>query len=490
MRRRLLLILSILLFIIKAEAQKEPYRPQFHFTPKTNWMNDPNGTIYHNGLYHLYFQHNPLGKEWGHMSWGHATSNDLLHWQHQPVAISEDDSTWIFSGSVVIDSFNVSGLGTKQNPPFLAFYTGVHKNHGFKQMVDMAYSIDKGMTYKKFVNNPLIAIDPSKYIFAKSEKEKAVLNKFGDPQVFWYEKDQKWIMVNIHRKDTGRVMLYESKNLISWAYLSEYNHPDYIGVYECPVFRQIPVANDGSKEKWLMKWDMPYQSYYVIGEFDGTNFIPDENSKVNSLDNGNFYASIAWNGIPNKLVITGWITEEPRDDKAWTGVQSLPRELFLEKEEGGYILKQMPYVSLNALKNEKYTFQDITLSQLNQKLHKRNCVGKAMEINAEIDLGKHNEFAINVLHGIGEGVTIHYNADKSELSIVNGFKPYKTRCSMKSNKLKLKILIDHSVIEIFANDGEVVLSGSCYPNPATDQNISVQGNENLIIEIFKVNLIK
>ncbi len=322
-----------------------PHRPQFHFTPIKNWMNDPNGTVFFNGTYHLYFQHNPCGKEWGYMSWEHAQSKDMVFWEHLPIAISQDDSTCIFSGSVIADYKNTAGFG----------------------------------------------------------------------------KENKWIMANIQRKDTGSVLLYESEDLVNWKYMSEYKHENFHDGYECPVFRPVPVVGDSSTIKWIMKWDIPYQSHYVLGRFDGQKFEADENQPVKTLDHGNFYASISWNGLEqDELIFTGWITEEPRENKPWTGVQSLPRKLFLRKENTGYQLYQEPLPAIAKLRKKHWGYHDMTAKYCNKLMKKQAASGKSLEIHAVILPEYANKFGINVLKSKSDSVSIVYQCSSNILSVTGG----------------------------------------------------------------------
>ena len=175
---------------------QEKYRPNYHFTPEKNWMNDPNGVVYYEGEYHLFYQFNPFGNIWGHMSWGHAVSKDLVKWEHLPLALAEENDVMIFSGSTVVDWNNSSGLGIDNKPPLIAIYTG-HEEENKKQYQSIAYSNDKGRTWTKYDQNPVLDVD---------------MKDFRDPKVFWYAPEEKWVMVvalSLERK----LHLYSSKNL-------------------------------------------------------------------------------------------------------------------------------------------------------------------------------------------------------------------------------------------------------------------------------------
>src|SRR4051794_2615251 len=171
---------------------QEPFRPQFHYTPAKNWMNDPNGLVYYEGEYHLFYQYNPFGSQWGHMSWGHAVSRDLVHWRELPVAIPEQGDEAVFSGSAVVDHENTSGFGSPDNPAMVAIYTAAKPGN---QSQALAYSTDKGRTWTRYAGNPVLDIGSS---------------EFRDPKVFWYAPERKWVMAVVMAVE-HKVRLYSSK---------------------------------------------------------------------------------------------------------------------------------------------------------------------------------------------------------------------------------------------------------------------------------------
>jgi fructan beta-fructosidase len=240
---------------------QEPYRPQFHFTPAQNWMNDPNGLVYYKGEYHLFYQHNPFGDTWGHMSWGHAVSRDLVHWQHLPVAIPEQGDELAFSGSAVVDHGNTSGFGTAEHPPMVAIYTAATPG---KQSQALAYSTDKGRTWTRYAGNPVLDIGSS---------------EFRDPKVFWYEPEQKWVMAVVMAAE-HKVRLYSSKDLKSWTLMSDFGPANAVGgAWECPDL--FPLQVDG-RTKWVLVVSINpggiaggSAGQYFVGDFDGTRFTAD-----------------------------------------------------------------------------------------------------------------------------------------------------------------------------------------------------------------------
>ena len=243
----------------------EQYRPGYHFTPNENWMNDPNGMVYYEGEYHLFYQYNPFGNTWGHMSWGHAVSKDLIEWEHLPLALAEENDVMVFSGSAVVDWNNSSGFGIDNKPPLVAIYTG-HEEANRKQYQSIAYSNDKGRTWTKYTGNPVLDIG---------------MKDFRDPKVFWYEPDQKWVMIvalSLERK----LHLYSSTDLKQWAFMSEFGPKNAVdGIWECPDL--FEMKTNAGESKWVLGINLGRHSVaggsggqYLIGTFDGTEFKADD----------------------------------------------------------------------------------------------------------------------------------------------------------------------------------------------------------------------
>ncbi|MEV6293833.1 GH32 C-terminal domain-containing protein [Streptomyces sp. NPDC051896] len=245
----------------------ETYRPQFHFTPEKNWMNDPNGLVYYKGEYHLFYQYNPNGNSWGDMSWGHAVSTDLVHWKQLPLALSYDDKEMVFSGSAVVDWNNTTGFGTKENPPMVAIYTSYRKDTGV-QAQSIAYSTDRGRTWTKYQGNPVLDIGS---------------REFRDPKVQWYAPTKSWLMT-VSLSTEHKVRFYSSKNLKDWEPLSEFGPAGATGgVWECPDL--FPLAVDGNKQtiKWVLVVNINpggitggSGAQYFVGDFDGKKFTADD----------------------------------------------------------------------------------------------------------------------------------------------------------------------------------------------------------------------
>ncbi|RAG84030.1 glycoside hydrolase family 32 protein [Streptacidiphilus pinicola] len=273
-RRRLLAATAVLtgLALISASPATadtalyhEQYRPQFHFSPTQNWMNDPNGLIWYRGQYHLFFQYNPSGNTWGNMSWGHAVSTDLVHWKQLPVAIPQDSDEMVFSGSVVLDKDNSSGLGTTANPPLVAVYTSLVKATGIQRQ-SLAYSIDGGLTWTKYAGNPVLDRNSQ---------------NFRDPKVFWYGPARRWLMA-VALSDQHKVSFYSSTDLKNWTHLSDFGPAGATGgAWECPDLFPLPVDGNPGSTKWVLV--VGTQSIaggtgtqYFTGDFNGTTFTTDD----------------------------------------------------------------------------------------------------------------------------------------------------------------------------------------------------------------------
>jgi sucrose-6-phosphate hydrolase SacC (GH32 family) len=255
------------------ENYSEPFRPQYHFTPEKNWMNDPNGMVFYKGEYHLFYQYNPFGNKWGHMSWGHAVSPDLVHWKHLPIALAEEDGVMIFSGSAVIDWKNSSGFGKDGQPPMVAIYTG-HYTGKPLQNQNIAFSNDHGRTWTKYSGNPVLDIG------AKD---------FRDPNVFWHQPSGRWVMA-VSLPTEHKVRFYSSANLKKWSLLSEFGPAGATnGIWECPDLFPLAVGGGGRSSKWVLIVNLNPGGpaggsgcQYFVGEFDGTNFVLDASHPQNA----------------------------------------------------------------------------------------------------------------------------------------------------------------------------------------------------------------
>lgn len=309
------------------------YRPSYHFTPLYGWMNDPNGMVYKDGEYHLYFQYNPYGSKWGNMHWGHAVSRDLIHWEHLEPAIARDPVGHIFSGSSVVDKKNTAGFG---KDAIIAIYTNNSVNHDEVQCI--AYSNDNGRTFTKYEGNPVLTPFDG-------------LKDFRDPKVFWYEKDKCWFMIVSADKETR---FYKSKNLKKWDYVSAFGKG--LGQqpcqYECPDFFQLPVNGDEKNMKWVMTmninpgcWFGGSATEYFVGDFDGKNFTCPDANEVKWLDWGkDHYATVTFSNTGSRVLAITWMSNWQYANltpfKQNRGANGLPRELKLYEKNGKYYISE------------------------------------------------------------------------------------------------------------------------------------------------------
>jgi fructan beta-fructosidase len=477
MRTILLALTCLFHFVTAAQSNsfyKEKYRPQFHFTPSIHWANDPNGLVYHKGEYHLFYQFNPMGNRWGHMSWGHAISKDLIHWQHLPVAIAEEKDTMIFSGSCVVDTNNTSGFANQPGQiPMVAVYTA--HIEGVNQSQHIAYSLDDGGTWMKYNRNPVLHL---------GKKD------FRDPKVFWYEPEQKWVMA-VMLPVEKKAQFYTSQNLKQWELMSEFGPAgDTTGIWECPDLFEVPEQDEPGKTKWVfMLSPSPYMQYFV-GRFDGTRFINESTPvKIYRPDHGSdYYAAIAFNNLPAaaKPVSIGWANNwnyaNDIPTSPWKSAMSLPREMTVKKIEGEWILMQQPVSRVKQLRSAVRTWKNILV----KNSHLLPVRGQALEAELIFSPSAGSIAGIRLAKGSDQYIEIGYDSDKQILytdrskagdaSFHKNFEKlsrYETFIKPKKGKIKLRIFFDKSIVEVFANDGEAVMTTQLFP-----------GKENNGIELF------
>jgi fructan beta-fructosidase len=341
-------------------SRQQAHRPQYHFTPQANWLNDPNGLVWLDGEYHLFYQYNPFGSQWGHMSWGHAVSTDLLHWQELPVAIAEDERVAIFSGGAVVDTHNSSGFGDGLTPPLVAIYTGCRQAPASGQAQELAYSTDRGRSWTKYAHNPVLDIG---------------LQDFRDPKVFWHAASARWVMVVV-LPDERRAHFYGSPDLKAWTLLSDFAAPfDGQGIWECPDLILLPpAAGDEAAAAagpvWLLKVDVfgghpsgDTGARIFFGQFDGQRFTAEPEAAPRWADWGaDFYAALSWGQLPATLpagapgapVWLAWMSchryAKHLPTAPWRGAMTLPRCLSAARRNGQWQLLQQPLPALAQLR--------------------------------------------------------------------------------------------------------------------------------------------
>lgn len=488
---RTLLLHLALIATAGLPATSQDYRPRYHFTPPQNWINDPNGLVYHNGEYHLFYQHNPFANQWGHMSWGHAVSTDLIRWQHLPVAIPEftesGKTTAIFSGSAVVDAGNRHGLcppGTKDC--FVAIYTG-NVTAGDKQLAqyqNLAFSADGGRTFAQYTKNPIVDI---------GSKE------FRDPNVFWYEPQKKWVMATVKATE-HRAALYESTDLKTWRFLSHFgNVGDTTKVWECPALVQVPIQNERGQSRWVLfiSAGHPQKDYvgmqYFVGNFDGTTFTLDSaNPKTlapavtnryagSVVDWGkDYYAAIQFNHLPASQpnpVMIGWLNNWAYGGTLPTtpfkGAMSLPRQISLKRTAAGLVLVQQPIAGVNSLRGVKKDYPNARLTSQSQILEKTT--GNAYELAFDLVPGNARAVGIKLAKGTSEETLLRYadgqlQLDRRRSGNVGFHQRFpsveEAPISPQNGVIKLRVFVDKSIVEVFANDGERVITDQIFPSEA------------------------
>jgi len=467
-----------------AAPSEEPYRPQFHYTPPTNWMNDPNGLVYHDGTYHLFHQYNPKGHEWGHMSWYHATSTDLMHWSHQGVALPEEGNEMIFSGSAVVDAANTSGFGTGGNSsPMVAIYTSHYTLEGNSsdQAQSLAYSTDGGATWTKYQGNPVLEHpDP----------------EFRDPYVFWYAPDQRWIMA-VALSEQQTVQFYASTNLREWAHLSDFGPAGATGgIWECPLLFQVPFEDSG-QTRWILKVDLNPGAVaggsggqYFVGDFDGTTFTPHHGVRKHGphwVDYGpDFYAAMAWNHVPEsdgRALWMGWMNNWAYAKHLPTplrrSAQTIPRSLHLRPLQGEPRLVQQPVEELQRLREQHVHLDSRPLAAGATPLKEAGISGRSLELVAVFEPKGAKTVGLHVRAGTDEKTVIGYDVeaeavfvDRSASGVVDAQSDIPSRSSaplsLQEGRVKLHVFVDRSSVEVFANDGARVLTHRIAPTPKSE----------------------
>ncbi len=476
-----LIVLVVLLVSCTTEKKQtsynEKYRPQFHFSPPGNWMNDPNGLVYYKGEYHFFYQYYPDSTVWGPMHWGHAVSNDLVHWDNLPVALYPDSLGYIFSGSAVIDWNNTSGLKQGNEPPIVAIFTHhsptiLEKKTNDHEYQSIAFSNDKGRTFIKYDGNPVI---PNKM------KEP----DFRDPKISWNDSLEKWVVVLAAGQ---KVEFFSSPDLKNWEFMSKFGTDAgaHGGVWECPDFFKLKIGDD---EKWVLIVNMNpgcpnggSGTQYFIGQFNGKEFINDNPKETTLwLDYGpDNYAGVTWSDIPKedgRRILIGWMSNwayaQVTPTAEWRSSNTIPRVLELKSTPAGLRLSANPVKEIEKLRAASSVIKltagsEVKITGLNEFEMSKNLA----ETDAE-------EFGFVFSNSKGEQLVTGYNrltnqfyTDRSK-SGKTDFSPefakihYAPRISQDS-VLSLNLFLDHSSIEIFADGGLSVMTEIFFPSEIFD----------------------
>ncbi len=453
----------------------ELYRPQVHFTPKQHWINDPNGMVYHKGVYHLFFQYHPYSSVWGPMHWGHATSNDMIRWKRQPIAIYPDSIGTIFSGSAVVDKNNTSGFGKSGQPPLVAMFTH-HNTEGEKagkndfQTQSIAYSNDDGKTWIKYKGNPVIK-NPG-------------IRDFRDPKVIWHAPTKRWV-VSLATKDN--IVFYSSKDLKNWEKESEFGEGRgaHGGGWECP---DLIALDDNGKERWVLivnlnpgAPNLGSGTQYFVGDFDGKNFTSTQTG-TRWLDYGpDNYAGVTFSNTGKRKILIGWMSNwmyaNQVPTETWRSAMTIPRELKIINSGNDLLLASQPVTELANIQGKPVVAQNVTITKSLDLASKTGKVKLPCRINLALETVK--DFSFVISNKPGEQILIGYNKKENQFFIdrtksgktdfKDGFaaRHVAPRLS-KNSKLKLTLVIDVSSVELFADDGLTVMTEIFFPNKPYD----------------------
>lgn len=448
-------------------ANREMFRPSFHFTPQYGWMNDPNGLVYKDGTYHLYYQYNPYASVWGNMHWGHATSTDLIHWTHQPVAVYPDALGAAFSGSAVVDKQDDAGFGAGS---IIAFYASA----GDRQTISMAYSNDNGMTYKKYSRNPVVT---------------SGLQDFRDSKVFYYAPSSKWIMIVAAGQE---MQFYSSENLKDWTFESNFGKGVgcHDGVWECPDMMELPIEGTNAK-RWVLICNINpggpaggSATQYFVGSFDGKRFVNDSPA-TKWMDYGkDHYATVAWNDAPQgRHIVLAWMSNwqyaQVVPTMQYRSGNSVPRELSLYREKGEMYIKCAPVEELLALRKERISRRSITVASNYSIKNMLQHNDGAFEIEMTLENNNAKMMCFELKNAKGEKVTCYFDVaknlfamDRTESGNVSFSKdfPCTTFAPTAARKLHtVRLFFDKSGIEIFGDDSHYVMTNLVFPSEPYNQ---------------------
>ncbi len=394
----------------------EKQRPQFHFTSRRGWLNDPNGLVFVDGEYHLFYQHNPYGWAWGNMHWGHAVSKDLVHWQELPVSIYPPQfGDWAFSGSAVVDTANTSGFGTPDAPALIAAFTSTGRGEC------LLASKDRGRTWTEFPGNPLVK------------------HAGRDPRLLWHAPSKQWVMA-VYDEFEGKqwIAFYTSPDLKKWQFRSRIE-----GYYECPDLYELAIDGDAKRTKWVLS---AADGKYTLGDFDGQTFKV--TSGKHQLWYGNFYAAQTFSNLPDgRRVQIGWGQGIEFPGAAFNQQMTVPVQLTLRTTPEGVRLFAEPVRELETLRQRKHELKAVALKPGENPL--ADVLGELFDIRAEFEVGSASAVGFVVR---GESVVV--DIKKGELQCRGRTIPL----AVVDGKVRLRLLVDRGSVELFGNEGRVALS--------------------------------
>lgn len=425
-----------------AAMYQEAGRPQYHFTTRRGWINDPNGLVYDNGVYHLFYQHNPYEREWENMHWGHAVSSDLIHWNELPDALHPDTIGTMFSGSAVVDYDNTAGFNQKGHPAIIAYYTADRPEY---ERQCMAYSTDGGQTFTKYAGNPVI-----------DSHAKWQTHDTRDPAVFWYAPGKHWVMV-LNERDGHTI--YNSTDLKHWTATSHIT-----GFWECPGLFELPADGNSHDAHWVL-WGA--SGTYMVGQFDGKTFTPETGKLCNM--NGTGYAAQIFNNLPqnDRRVIKMIWGHMDFGDVPFNGCMLLPQEQTLHRTAAGLRLYSYPVKEIAQLFTPAYSAHDLTLDQANEAM-------KAFRDNDEL----HIRARLHLTYSTDAG--LRYRGQHLLSYDLNGNRLngdfYATE-QPGSMDLTADIYIDRGIVEVFVDGGAYSYSLKRVPHAGSQEGYTFYGNQ-------------
>ncbi|WP_276480460.1 GH32 C-terminal domain-containing protein [Paraflavitalea pollutisoli] len=413
--------------VLEGTPYAEQFRGQFHFSPKRGWMNDPNGLSYYKGQYHLFYQHNPYGREWGNMTWGHAVSKDMIHWKEIGDAIHPDGYGPMFSGSAIVDSQNTSGFGKPGDPALVMFFTGATC-----WCQGLAWTND-GVHFNKLDRAAVPRINKDN----------------RDPKVFWYEPGKHWVMLFWVEREGGlhTQQFLRSDNLKDWTPTSIVKggtgNDRYL--FECPDFFELPVDGNPANKKWVLS---AANTMYAIGRFDGNTFTPEEERLLGQFGR-DYYAAQTISNDPTgrRIEIGWWRTNTAKENMNFNQSMSIPMELKLVTTPDGIRMTRTPVKELQSLRSKTLITGVRTLTEKTVNPLK-DIKEDGLEIQATLEPGKARQVTIQV-----NGLDLVYDVVAQQLR-VDGLK---ATLPLQKGQLQLTIYVDRTGMEIFGNNGLVFM---------------------------------
>ena len=477
-------------------SNREKYRPAFHHSPLYGWMNDPNGMVYTDGRWHLYYQTNPYGSKWQNMTWGHSSSPDLINWEHHPVAIEPDGLGTIFSGSCAVDSTNSAGFG---KDAIIALYTSAAAS----QIQSLAWSNDGGMTFNKYPGNPVVTLE----------------SEARDPNMFWDKANNRWVLVLAHALE-HEMLIFTSPDMKEWTLESAFGKGlgAQGGVWECPDL--FPLKIDGTGDtKWVLLCNLnpggPFGgsgTQYFIGDFDGKTFTPDTDAQGNVptkwLDHGkDHYATVSWSDAPDgRRTVIGWMSnwqyaaEVPT--KQFRSANTLPREMQLFRDTDGELyVASVPSPELESLRASTFRKpSSMSIGTKERKVDLPTANDGICEILLTVDPRKASDVIMTLANNAGEHVTMTYDVDAQTLAFdrrESGITDFSqdfpavtvTPIHSRDGLLTLRMFVDRASIELFANGGRAVMTNLVFPtSPYSTMTVKAVGGNARISDLTVYSL--